>query len=630
MSVLLITFLLAASVPGLSYAQSSPTAIEAGITPDSPFYGLDVFFDDVSLALTFDAQVKATKAFHIASERLEEAKVMALKMKITDAENAKREYEKSLAVAAEASQRVTKSDAERELEEKVKIEFAAEAHEQQANAVSEELKLRLEIEGSATTEQKQALFAFIDALDDSAADAKLAVVAEKEKIKLRIEQEKGKSKAEVETEEWIIEKREGVDDIKREKAEAALADAAEEIGEAVKRFRELYGFDAGTENVIVAISEEVDTAAVSDELKQTFTDAAKRVPVANRVEAVADVSNSAISDVVASTEATPIAGQRRATSSATRPAMPVSAGILKTQVRTIVADNEHAHAAAVLIKQAMKHYAAAKRAFAEGSYGNAYGQAVAAKKLAENANRIMSKTREPVNETNQTSQNLTFETIEKGAPASGGELARTSYVIHDEARFNELWSKWFGNESSAPDVNFSQQTVIAVFAGAKPSGGYSIEVTRIYELPDRVVVVAKLTTPSPDTMAIQVITYPFHIVKTEKITKPVTVEWTSLLREQLGNRLEVTAEPLAGGDNRTTRVFVRKGDVKMHFVVPSGRYDDIVAAIAEKTGLSRADIDVMIKTDDSEESGGASGRGNSGSGPAVEADDTAENESDDD
>ena len=68
----------------------------------------------------------------------------------------------------------------------------------------------------------------------------------------------------------------------------------------------------------------------------------------------------------------------------------------------------------------------------------------------------------------------------------------------------------------------------------------------------------------------------------------------------------------------------------MHFVVPSGRYDDIVAAIAEKTGLSRADIDVMIKTDDSEESGGASGRGNSGSGPAVEADDTAENESDDD
>ena len=53
------------------------SATDAGVTPDSFFYGFDVFIDKISVTLTFNKEKKAQKAIEVANERLEEAKQMA-------------------------------------------------------------------------------------------------------------------------------------------------------------------------------------------------------------------------------------------------------------------------------------------------------------------------------------------------------------------------------------------------------------------------------------------------------------------------------------------------------------------------------------------------------------------------
>lgn len=72
LSTLLIIFLV---VPMSAQAQDEMT--DPGITPDSMFYPVDVFLDDVGLRLAFTEEAKINKQFLIVEERLSEAKAMS-------------------------------------------------------------------------------------------------------------------------------------------------------------------------------------------------------------------------------------------------------------------------------------------------------------------------------------------------------------------------------------------------------------------------------------------------------------------------------------------------------------------------------------------------------------------------
>ena len=72
LSTLLIIFLV---VPMSAQAQDEMT--DPGITPDSMFYPVDVFFDDIGLRLAFTEEAKINKQFLIVEERLSEAKAMS-------------------------------------------------------------------------------------------------------------------------------------------------------------------------------------------------------------------------------------------------------------------------------------------------------------------------------------------------------------------------------------------------------------------------------------------------------------------------------------------------------------------------------------------------------------------------
>ncbi|NOQ38248.1 hypothetical protein GQ472_05145 [archaeon] len=82
--------------PELSTVAENRDASIAGITPDSPFYGIDVAMDNIGLMFTFNKEKRAEKKLQIADERLKEANMMAAENNIQAMEKAMVNHEKMI------------------------------------------------------------------------------------------------------------------------------------------------------------------------------------------------------------------------------------------------------------------------------------------------------------------------------------------------------------------------------------------------------------------------------------------------------------------------------------------------------------------------------------------------------
>ena len=95
-TILAITFCFG----GVAYAQESEATLpEPGTTPDSPFYFMDKWGKQISLAFTFNAGEKAQKALSYADERMAEINAMMNQNKIKAANQAANEYQCCLEIA---------------------------------------------------------------------------------------------------------------------------------------------------------------------------------------------------------------------------------------------------------------------------------------------------------------------------------------------------------------------------------------------------------------------------------------------------------------------------------------------------------------------------------------------------
>ncbi len=84
---------------GAAYAQEDTELPDPGITPDSPFYFVDIWGKQISLMFTFKAENKVQKALRYADERLAEIDAMIAKNKIKAATMATNEYQNCLEIA---------------------------------------------------------------------------------------------------------------------------------------------------------------------------------------------------------------------------------------------------------------------------------------------------------------------------------------------------------------------------------------------------------------------------------------------------------------------------------------------------------------------------------------------------
>ncbi len=86
---------------GTAYAQVDEELPNPGITPDSPFYFVDIWGKKMGLFFAFAPEAKAKKALEITEERLAEAHVMAVKNKSRAVKVATTGYDEYMAMAIE-------------------------------------------------------------------------------------------------------------------------------------------------------------------------------------------------------------------------------------------------------------------------------------------------------------------------------------------------------------------------------------------------------------------------------------------------------------------------------------------------------------------------------------------------
>ncbi len=243
---------------------SSKTTEDPGVTPDSFLWGLDKALDQLNLLLTFNEGEKATKGLEIARERLLEVKAMIEENKLEAAEKGKDAHGKTLVKVKESIASLEEDDSIQEIEKIVEIEKELEEHEEEIEQKSGELKIKIEIKGQISQEQKDLINSILSSLENKTGEVEIEIENKKNKTKIKIKQETGKSEEEIEEEIEEIEEEKGLTAIKKERATEQIEDAREEIVEAVeeklsKQENKFPGINAA-ENLISEAKSKLETA----------------------------------------------------------------------------------------------------------------------------------------------------------------------------------------------------------------------------------------------------------------------------------------------------------------------------------------------------------------------------------
>ncbi len=221
-----------------AFAQNTQSA-HPGITPDNFLYGLDVFFDNVRLALTLDETAKAKLGLEIAQERLAEIKIMVEAKKFSFAQSAEKEHSNILLTVRFSASAISKANSTQEIEDEIKIEKGIEEHEKNIGEVQQEIEVKTKTKINITTDQETLLGSIFDSLKNVTGKVKLEIKLKQGETKIKIRQETRKNDTEIENEIRIIEKTEGLEKVKLEKASEKITDAKEEISEVQTLFQKI-------------------------------------------------------------------------------------------------------------------------------------------------------------------------------------------------------------------------------------------------------------------------------------------------------------------------------------------------------------------------------------------------------
>ena len=120
-------------------------------------------------------------------------------------------------------------------------------------------------------------------------------------------------------------------------------------------------------------------------------------------------------------------------------------------------------------------------------------------------------------------EEIVFSTISKGTLFGNGieGILEEKFTIKNEKQWQVFLNKInsVNNVSSSfseININFSNHNIICVFDTIRNTGGYAIEIERVFVEKKNLNVVYKKKEPGPMEMVTTIITQPYHIVKIEK------------------------------------------------------------------------------------------------------------------
>lgn len=110
---------------------------------------------------------------------------------------------------------------------------------------------------------------------------------------------------------------------------------------------------------------------------------------------------------------------------------------------------------------------------------------------------------------------LTWEVLARGSQAVGFDSA-TYELVTSEEQLISLWNRAHGSlltVPALPRVDFQRETVVALFAGSKPTGGYGVSVERVTEEGGELYLDVAFTSPGEGAITTQALTSPWVMVR---------------------------------------------------------------------------------------------------------------------
>jgi hypothetical protein len=114
---------------------------------------------------------------------------------------------------------------------------------------------------------------------------------------------------------------------------------------------------------------------------------------------------------------------------------------------------------------------------------------------------------------------LAFDTIEQGDQSGIQGDDAVLEVVRSQEEWEEFWTSHRAGrlpETDPPAVDFAERMVLAVIDGQEPTGGHTFNVTSIGVVGDRLIVSVERSIPGEGCLVASVVTWPFHIVETER------------------------------------------------------------------------------------------------------------------
>lgn len=120
--------------------------------------------------------------------------------------------------------------------------------------------------------------------------------------------------------------------------------------------------------------------------------------------------------------------------------------------------------------------------------------------------------------------NIDFTTIARGSDS--GYQSASQMVIDNSEQWIDCWQQHTSNAEPplpVPQVDFTRYSVVAVFAGEKPSGGYSVEIlsaeTSGSQTQERsaIAITVQHRQPEAGDFVTEALTYPYHMIRIPKI-----------------------------------------------------------------------------------------------------------------
>lgn len=112
-------------------------------------------------------------------------------------------------------------------------------------------------------------------------------------------------------------------------------------------------------------------------------------------------------------------------------------------------------------------------------------------------------------------QDLVWEIMAKGNQASGFE-EQAFHLVSDSAALRRLWNRAHGSQLQVPpvpEVEFGRETIVALFMGSKPTGGYALEVEGVALRQGELFIDVTVVEPAEGAITTQAITSPWTMIR---------------------------------------------------------------------------------------------------------------------